>query len=395
MIQLIGVRHNVELNIREKLSIISKRLERSLDSLREVCDEVVILSTCNRTEIYFNSPYEDDRIIDEIFAKLGWDKNLVEHTFYLKENKAIEHLMNVVCGFDSIIFGEEQILGQVKNAYDISLKSRTIRSELSRLFQIAISCGKKFRFKSQLYKVPVSSSSIVVNEGRKRGIKNFMILGFGEVGSLTSKYILSGDYEKLYIVVRDKDNVDIKNEKVKIINFKDRADYYKYVDCIISCTSAPHTVIAKEDLPNKEMLIFDLAVPRDVDEDVYDLSNVEVYDIDKIGHINDENHSKRKVVMNKNRYIIDEHINEFLNWQTIRQITPYIVKIKDKGEDIYKSRYTTFKNKKETKDNEKLVEIMLKSTSNAYINKAIEVLKEEYLEGRGEECLRIIEKIFY
>ncbi|AFS79464.1 glutamyl-tRNA reductase HemA [Gottschalkia acidurici 9a] len=395
MIQALGVRHNVELRIREKLSIITKRIEKSLEKLKKHCDEVVILSTCNRTEIYFKSKDYDDSIIEKIFDELNWDKDLLEYTFYLKEDKAIEHLMDVVCGFDSIIFGEEQILGQVKMAYEVGLENKSIKSEFIRLFETAIACGKEFRLKTELYRIPVSSSSIVVNEAKKRGIKKFMILGYGGVGSLVAKYITSIDFEKLYIVVRDEEDLNIDDTRVKVIKFKERELYYNDVDCIISCTSAPHVVIESKNLPDKELLIFDLAVPRDVSEDVYSLPNAEVYNIDNINIINDENHDRRKSVMIKNRDIIDEYIKDFRDWQTIREITPYIIKLKGKGEDIYKKRYEVFKNKKETKDVEQLVETMIKSTSNAYINKAIETLKEEYLDGRGEECLRIIKKIFY
>lgn len=395
MIQVLGVRHNVGLEIREKLSIITKRIERSLDLLKEYCNEVVILSTCNRTEIYFKSKYSGIDVIDKIFDTLNWDKELLPYTFYFKEDEAIKHLMNVVCGFDSIIFGEEQILGQVRMAYDQAIKAKSVNSEFRRLFDTAITCGKEFREKTKLYKIPVSSASIVVDEVRKRGIKKIMILGFGGVGALVEKYISGIDYEKLYIATREEENHNNLDKKIEFIKFKNRRDYYKDVDCIISTTSAPHTVIEKRDVLEKELLIFDLAVPRDVDDDVYDINGIEVYNIDNINTIDDENHGKRKTKMIENRYIINDYIDDFKDWRKIREITPEIIKLKFKGEAVSKKRYEVFKNKNHTKDPEELAETLIKSTSNAYINKAIEVLKEEYLKGRGDACLEIIEKIFY
>ncbi len=395
MIQVLGVRHNVGLEIREKLSIITKRIERSLELLKEYCDEVVILSTCNRTEIYFKSKVCGTEVIDNIFDTLDWDKTFLPNTFYFKEDEAIKHLMNVACGFDSIIFGEEQILGQVRMAYDQAIKTHSVKSEFRRLFDTAIACGKDFREKTKLYKIPVSSASIVVNEARKRGIKRFMILGFGGVGALVEKYVSGIDYEKLYIATREEESIDNLDKKIEFIRFKNRKDYYKDVECIISTTSAPHTVIEKSDVLGEKLLIFDLAVPRDVDDDVYELDGIEVYNIDNINTIDDENHGKRMTKMIENRYIINDYIDDFKDWRKIREITPEIIKLKSKGEAVSKKRYEVFKNKNHTKDTEALAETLIKSTSNAYINKAIEVLKEEYLKGRGDACLEIIEKIFY
>ena len=396
MIQVLGVRHNIALEIREQLSIITKRIDSSLKKLKQICDEVVIISTCNRTEIYFKSNGSGMHVIEQIFEKLNWNSKFIPCTFYYKEDEAIEHLMNVACGFDSIIFGEEQILGQVRMAYDQAVKAKSVKSEFRRLLDTAITCGKEFRQKTRLYKIPVSSASIVVDEARKRDIKKLMILGYGGVGALVEKYIKGMKFEKLYIATREKSEDTISNDpRVEFIKFKDRKDYYGRVECIISTTSAPHTVIESRDVIGHKLLIFDLAVPRDVDGDVYDLEGIEVYNIDNINTIDDQNHGKRKTKMLENRYIIRDYMDDFKDWRKIREITPEIIKLKSKGEAVSRKRYEVFKNKNHTKDPEQLAETLIQSTSNAYINKAIEVLKEEYLKGRGDECLKIIEKIFY
>lgn len=395
MIQLIGLKRDVKLEVREKFSVIQKRCEKFTKSLKEVCDEVVVISTCNRTEIYFSAEDYDDAMVNKVFDILGWDKNLKNYTFHYKSNEVIKHLMDVVCGFNSLILGEDQILAQVKEAYEIALNSKTIHRDLQRLFQTAVTCGKEFRTKSSLYKIPVSSSSIAVNESRKRGIKRFMLLGFGEVGQLAAKYILSSGFEVLYIAVRNPKVVDIEDPRVKVINFDERVENYNDVDCIISCTSAPHCVVRKNNLPEKTMTIFDLAVPRDVEEEVCNMENVTVYNIDKVSSIDDENRKKRKDIMIKNRCIVDKYIKEFMDWQKIQSISGEIVNLKKCGEKVYKKRYKTFKNKRHTKDNEKLAEVLFKSTSDAFINRAIDVLKEEQLKGSAEDCMKIIKKIFY
>lgn len=396
MIQLIGLKSDVKLEIREKFSIIQKRCGDNLENLKKICDEVVIISTCNRTEIYFNSENDNESMIMDIFETLNWNKDLASYTFQYKGEKVVRHIMDVVCGFQSLILGEDQILGQVKDAYETALKVKSINKDLQRLFQLAITCGKEFRTKSSLYKIPVSSSSIAVSESRKHGASRFMLLGFGEVGKLTAKYILSGSFEILYIAVRNPKVVDIEDKRVKVISFDDRINYYADVHSIISCTSAPHCVIRKSNLPkNKSLLIFDLAVPRDVEEEVSDMSNVSVYDIDKVSSIDDENRKRRKEIMDGNRFIVNKYIGEFTEWQKIQDISPEIVELKKCGERVYRNRFKTFKNKMNTKDADKLAETLLKSTSDAFVNRAIDVLKEEQLKGRVDDCMKIIKRIFY
>lgn len=396
MIQLIALKNDIGIEIREKFSVIQKRCESSLKKLSQIYEEVVMISTCNRTEIYFNSSYDDLSIVEKIFETLNWDKSLMKYICHHKEEKAVRHLMDVVCGFDSLILGEDQILAQVKEAYETARTAKTVHKELQKLFLTAITCGKEFRTKSNLYKIPVSSSSIAVSESRKKAMNRFMILGFGEVGKLTAKYIMSGDFEVLYIAVRDISMVNIEDSRVKVIPFEKRLKYYEDVNCIISCTSAPHTVIKKDDLPNnRNMLLFDLAVPRDLDRDVCDLKNVQVYDIDTVSLMDDNNRKLRKDIMKENRLILEKYIKEFEQWQSLQSISLEIVKLKQAGERVYKERYKTFRNKKDTKDTDKLAEVLLKSTSDAFINKAIEVLKEEQLKGRVSDCMKIIQRIFY
>lgn len=397
IIQLIGVKSECDIEIRQKFSIIPARLVDKLRDIYDVTGNVLILSTCNRTEIYVNSDLQREDLICAVFDRLGWDRELENYIFYVEDKNAIRHLMEVSCGFHSKILGEDQILGQIKTAYGAALKTGTIRGQLQRLFQSAVTCGKKFKNTCEIYKIPVSVPSIVVRESEKRKMKKYMLLGFGEIGQLVLKYLNSLSTEIVYVAVRNLDKVDKLYKKcswVRFITFDRRKDYYKDVDCIISCTSAPHTVISKDELPDKKLLIFDLAVPRDVDRDVMTFSNVELYDIDRISAIDQKNKIMRKEKMEKCRHIIDEHIDEFVKWRSLDEISPEIQKIKDFGSRICEKRIKTFKNKRYTKDNEKLVQTMIESTAKVYINRAIKVLKEGKLEGREKEYMKLINKIF-
>lgn len=397
MIQLLGVKKNISLKIREKLALHSKKQEKYRKDLLIYFNEVVILSTCNRTEIYFNGSLSGEEGLKKIFEVFNWDINLLENCFYLIEEKAVKHLMNVVCGFHSKILGEDQILGQIKESYQQALISKSINSELQRLFQEALSCGKKFRTEGKLYEIPVSSASIAVNCAISKKARSFMVMGYGEVGKLVVKYILGNNIDKLYIVVRDKSKVnDIYDNRLKILDFKESKEVLNCVDCIITCTSAPHILIEEKhiDKVGKNIIMFDLAVPRNIDGNLSLNKRIELLDIDDISLMDDENKKLRYDRMQDFKYIPKEYIEEFIQWKRLRGISKNIKKMKDMGNVVVDERCTTFSNKCKDDGDVKLAKTLIKSTADTYINKAINILKEEELNGRGEECLRILEKIF-
>ena len=388
VIGLIGVKRNTPLEIREKLTLKPKRLQMYTEKLLKVFQEVVILATCNRTEIYFNDFCEKEELLKEIFEILEWDYSFSEYVFITRGEDSCRHLFEVCCGFHSKIIGEDQILGQVKNAYEAALEYNSVTLELHRLFQEALTCGKKFRSEAKLYDIPVSSASISVNESIKKGCSRFMLMGYGEVGHLVMKYLLSHKTEVIYLVVR---NIKIKeefdDERVRVITFDEKNRYIDEVQSIISCTSAPHVVLCGKDINEygEKLYIYDLAVPRDVDESVEKLNRVEVYNIDKVSALNDENKKLRVDRMMENKYILNKYLST---------IDPEIKKIKDLGNQVYNMRSTTFRNKCKDKRDIELADTLIKSASDFYINRAIKVLKEETLKGCGEDCIKIIEKIF-
>ena len=397
MIQLLGIKKNTEVEIREKLSLSQKKREVYSKELLKYFDEVVILSTCNRTEIYFNGSLKGEEGLKKIFEVLNWDINLREYCFYLNEKETVRHLMEVVCGFHSKILGEDQILGQIKDAYHLADELGSVKHELQRLFQEAITCGKKFRTEGKLYEIPVSSASIAISEAIKNDSKRIMVIGYGEVGKLVVKYALSNDIKELNIVVRKVESVkDIEDKRVNIMNYEDGRNIINDMDCVVSCTSAPHLIIEKKHIKENgnKIIIFDLALPRDVDEKVKEYTRVNLYDIDDISSIDDDNKKLRKERMLKFKDIINSYIEEYFNWKDIRNIAPVIQDMKKNSSKVIKERQTTLKNKCNDKKDIEIAQKLIKSTSDYYVNRAIEVLKEEQLKGQGEECIKILEKIF-
>ncbi|MDI9218049.1 glutamyl-tRNA reductase [Clostridium tertium] len=397
MIQLLGIKKNTGVEIREKLALSQKKREGYTKELLKYFDEVVILSTCNRTEIYFNGSLNGEEGLKKIFEVLNWNINLRDYCFYLDEKETVKHLMEVVCGFHSKILGEDQILGQIKDAYHLADELKSVKHDLQRLFQEAITCGKKFRTEGKLYEIPVSSASIAINEAIKNNAKKIMVIGYGEVGKLVVKYALSNDIEELNIVVRRVESVnDIDDKRVNIMTYEDGRNIINDMECVVSCTSAPHLIIEKKHIKESgnKLIIFDLALPRDVDEKVKEYTRIDLYDIDDISSMDDENKKLRKERMLQFKNIINEYIEGYFNWKNIRDVAYVIKDMKKNSSRVIKERQTTLKNKCNDKKDIEIAEKLIKSTSDYYVNRAIEVLKEEQLKGQGEECIKILEKIF-
>lgn len=397
MIQLLGIKKHTSVEIREKLSLSQKKIKEYTEELLKVFEEIVILSTCNRTEIYFRGTLKGEESLNRIFEILKWDINLKENCFYLEENETVKHLMEVVCGFHSKILGEDQILGQIKDAYSLAMDLKSINSELQRLFQEAITCGKKFRTEGKLYEIPVSSASIAVAEAIKNNAKSIMVIGYGEVGSLVVKYALSNNIERLVLVVRNIEKVkDIKDDRVVITTYDNGREVINEMDCVISCTSAPHLIIEKKHINEygKDIIIFDLAMPRDIDGKIKEFKRVRLYDIDEISSMDDENKNLRKERMLNYKSIIENYIRDFFEWKNLREVSKVIRDIKDNSNKVIQEREKTLQNKCHNEKDLEIAKMLIKSTSDYYVNRAIEVLKEEQLKGQGKECVKILEKIF-
>lgn len=396
MIVLIGIKKNTPINIREKYSIKNKDINRVLEKLNEKFKEAIIINTCNRVEIYINCDKKlvKEKIINKVLYATNWNEEYKEYLFISYEESCYKHILELSCGFHSKIVGEDQIIGQIREAYERSRELKFISRELMHLFERALACGKEFRNEAKLYEIPVSSASIAINDIVASGGKAVMIIGFGEIGKLVYYGLKSKKVEEIIVVVRDKSKIE-KLSHGKVINYEEKNKYIDNVDGIISCTSAPHIVLKKEEVPKKgrNLLVYDLAMPRDVDEEISYYERVKLYNIDDVSRLDDENKELRKERMKAHKYLVKEYLEDFMTWMSTREVAPLISDIIKNSESIWDKRANTYKNKTNG-ENEELVNILLKSTSDYYVHRGIEVLKEEILEGNGEECIRIMKKIF-
>ncbi|MFQ6089788.1 MAG: glutamyl-tRNA reductase, partial [Candidatus Methanofastidiosia archaeon] len=295
---------------RKKEDLISKLLSHTEIS------ECVVVFTCNRFELYLAGGREKEAknhaigLLKEIFSDV---KEYLEIATYFR---AITHLFRVSASLESMIIGENQILSQVKEAYEFSRKERATGPILDSIFSRAIKVGKRVRAETKISKGGVSISSSAVELAESLFLlqdKKIMIVGAGKMAELVGKSLAERGVEAIYVSNRTYERAkklakELGGLAIRFDNFL-RED----VDLLITATSAPHAIIHKKDLENlkKNLAIIDIAMPSDVSPDVLDLENVRYFNIDSLKSIAEENMKRRLKEVEKCERIIAEEV-EFL-----------------------------------------------------------------------------------
>ena len=299
---------------REKLSFDDDKRILLLERLKETgFEQIVYLNTCNRCEIY--GVGKASKVISVWADMAGVDiDELKEQLLFFDGNGAVSHLFHVTAGFDSMVLGEDEILGQIKTAYSFSKDMGYTNYELNTIFQAAISCAKKIKTKTKLSKTSVSIASLAATKihNYKRGKKKVMIMGAtGDTGNKVLLNLLSyGDCE----IYATKHIQHISNPNAKSIPYSDRYDYVNDMDVIVSATRGPHYTITYGALKNlglgdKKRLFIDLAVPRDIDEDVVNINGAQLISIDDFTAIAKENNRLKSKEKESGEAIIEDEMD--------------------------------------------------------------------------------------
>lgn len=354
MIMVTGVNHKTcPVETREKLSFSHDKIKEFLLCLKEdtLLEEIIILSTCNRTEFYFFSK-EEEKAKERIFHHLAEYKKVnieefKDHLYFMKGEKALDHLFSVACGIDSMIIGEGQILGQIKTAFDISREIRSNGPNLCQMFRFAITCGKRARTETKISTGPSSISYVAVVFAKmlfgELENKSAIIVGAGKMGQLTAKQMSHHGLKQVIVANRNYEKALEMAKKIngKAVNFDKLEEYLIKADIVISSTGAPHYVIHYDTIrkilkarKEKPLFLIDIAVPRDIEPSVNNLPNVFLYDIDDLQKVVKNNLEERKEETGKVKKIIEEEKAHFLAWATSRQSAPIIKALNKKAEDI-------------------------------------------------------------
>jgi len=331
---VVGISHKTApVEIREKFSFSPKKTVEINRQLKEgfFLKENLILSTCNRVEIYAVANHATDYVgnIKSFLSKFH-NLNLSDYDeaiYVYKDKEAVEHLFGVASGLDSMVIGEMEILGQVKKAYQDARLSLTAGKVLHRLFEKAFNTAKKIRTETFIGKGAVSVSSAAVKLAEKilgrLDDKKVLIVGAGSVGEQLVLYLKKNGIKSILVANRTLEKAQDLARKFSAmaVAFDDFKNSLVDVDIIISSTGAPHAIVRKDDIlslmpkrKQKPLFIIDLAVPRDVEPEANQVDSVYLYDIDDLQRIVEENIKLRRNELESCSEIISTSTDRFMAW---------------------------------------------------------------------------------
>lgn len=328
-IVVVGINHkNTPLNIREKGSFMTRTLKEGIEALKqeESIAEVLILSTCNRSEIYAatRNPEAALAALKDYYLKAK-SPELEDYLFSYREREAMLHLYRVVTGLDSMILGEDQILGQVKDALEKTQSVGGAGKYLTKIFREAVTFAKKVKTVYKISETPVSLSSTAVKHIKRTyanyADKRVLIIGSGKMGILALRYMAAEGFHSVYTTNRTYHPGDEYRgiyKGVNVLQYDDRYTAIEEMDVVISATASPHVVLKQELMAQrkKPLMIIDMALPRDVEPAIGEMPDVALITVDDFKHIIDEKMHYREQIAAKIEGEIDSEIDGLMVWIT-------------------------------------------------------------------------------
>ncbi len=413
-ILLIGLNHKTApVAIREKMALAGDR-ELPYQQLRRLgCEECCILSTCNRVEISFVSR-DPEKTGPAVRKFLFGDSNLSQEEYekysYLHQGStAVAHLFRVAASLDSMIVGEPQILGQLKQAFKVATENKSSGPILNRFFHKAFSVAKRVRTETSIGSNAVSISYAAVELAKKifgdLGGKNVMLLGAGEMAELAAEHLINQGINEVLVVNRTLERaVNLAQRfKGRAAGLDQLVDRLTEIDILISSTGAPGLVLSGPEVKpimrrrmNSPLFLIDIAVPRDLDPALNDIDNVYLYDIDDLQQVVEMNKSERDKEATRGEAIVGEEAIKFSQWLNAMEIGTTIAALKDKTDEICAAELArTLKHLGNLSDKEKnSLEKMVAAIAARMAHNPIMFMKKETDPELRTEKLAMVRRIF-
>jgi len=409
---IVGVSHKTApVEIRERLAFPSDKMRGALEALmtRAKAGEAMILSTCNRVEIVAEGPSEE--LVREFlyeYHRIQADA-LSDHVYCLQNAEAIRHVFRVTSSLDSMMIGEPQILGQVKEAFRIANDAGTIGTNLSALMNKAFAVAKRVRSETGISQSAVSISYAAVELARQifRDLtgKTVMIIGASKMGELAAKHLKRNGVSSVLVTNRTFEKA-VEVAKVfegAAIPFEHFTDHLDRADIVITSTGAPHFVITKpmaermiKVRKNKPVFLIDIAVPRDIDPAVNEIDNVFVYDIDDLQQVIDENLKERMKEAHRAEEIVEGEVRAFCTKMQTRSVVPTIVEMRDSLDKMRREEIERYRAKLKgfTPEQMALIDQLTESMVNKILHHPTMQLKGMADDPRGPEFAETVRKLF-
>ena len=410
-IHVAGVNHSTTpIEIRERLAVSSDHFSGALSLLHQYVPQGLILSTCNRIEVYSVAESSDSSQPGTDFFK-AWanisDADLSPYIYCYRNEAAVRHLFRVASGLDSMIIGEFEILGQVKNSLEEANKARMVEHPLRTLLHQALRVGRQVREETGISKNALSVSSVAVELAAK-AIGDLtrckaLVIGTGEAGRLVAKALKERGVANITTTSRsyEKASALAKSLGGSSVDIGSLGQELTGCDIAISCTGAPHLILDLKTLENamsaranQPLVIIDIAVPRDVDPAVGRLSNVFLYDIDDFTHISERNRKQRETETQKAMEIIESEVKRFTSrWQTM-EVKPLISSLVEKAEAIRQAqlKMTLKKLRRLSTEEQQSLEAMTEAIVQKILHDPIQRLKKD-AHGR-DDYIRLVTELF-
>jgi glutamyl-tRNA reductase len=353
---LVGLSHKTApIEIRERLTFPAHRQAEALAALTSdpAVAEAVIISTCNRTEIYAVASVEGgvDAVIDFMAEFHSLDRHELVRSLYINHGESVvRHLFRVVASLDSMVIGEAQILGQVKEAYDHALNNGGTGKVFNKLFRQSFEVGKRVRTETEIGENAVSISYAAIELAKKvfdtlEG-RTILVLGAGKMSELTAKHLVSQGVKSVLVANRTFERARELAERFngEAIRYDDLYERMRDADIVISSTAATHYVITKDHVAQsmrgrggRPLFLIDIAVPRDIEPAVNELGNVFLYDIDDLSGVVESNLEERMREARRAELIIDEEFSAFSRWRESLEVQPTVAAIRARADLIRRS----------------------------------------------------------
>jgi len=314
--------------------------------------ELVVLSTCNRSEVYAVTSRRNSRkrLLEEkwcVVKGLNPDE-LSSHSYFYRNEKAVDHLFRVISSLDSMVVGENQILGQVKEAYEQACRNHSVDFFCNYLFQTALRVGKRIRAETELNQGAISISSAAVELAKKvlgKSMKEKVVgvVGSGEMGELTAFHLSEEGISRFIFFNRSLCNAEKSVDRFggEMYTLNHLSDKLFLCDIVISCTASREPVIRKEHVKyaihrrnGKPLFLIDIAVPGDIEESIQEVKNIFLFTLDDLKNVVNQNQMYRRVAAEKALHIIREETERVRNWQINISLGTVIKKLKRKFQKV-------------------------------------------------------------
>ncbi len=402
----IGINYkDAKIKIRNKVSFTDNQ---KIDFLQKVgksgIDQCMILSTCNRSELFFF--FREEKQLEDLRSLYAARVPEIKNVSYLKISfgvEAMEYLFRIAAGLESLVLGEDQILGQVKEAQEFSRTLGYGGKEINRVVRDAVTCAKKIKSRFKISENPLSVSSIGIRQvDQIYGIKGkqVLVIGSGSMAVLAIRYLYEYKAGKVTVCSRT-----LAHAKELLTDFPDlftvpyeqRYQEIEKSDIVISATASPHLVIRRESIKLTHKMVFlDLALPRDIDERLREEPLVHLLDLDTMEQIAAENQAQRIQLTKISREWIKEAVKETQQWLSGSRVDATIESLQQKCDLIVEDSYSYLNRKMDLGAREqKLLRKILKASLHRLLREPILELKQLESKERQEEYQKVIEELFH